>query len=422
MLWIQNGRLIDPYTGTDGIRNILIGDDGNIIAVEKEMKAEGVQVLDASGLTIAPGFVDVHVHFRDPGQTYKEDLMTGCAAAAAGGYTTVICMANTKPACDTTEVLRDIQIRAAKLPIHVLQAAAVTRELAGKELCDLEALYQAGSPGFTDDGINLTDEAICLKAMEKAAALGVPLSFHEEDPRYIIEPGINMGSTAAKRLGLTGASAKAEEEMIRRDLELAEKTGAKVNFQHLSSGKSVELVRQAKARGYSVFAEVTPHHISLTEDAVLKYGTMAKMNPPLRREEDRQQLITGLQDGTIDMIATDHAPHSKAEKERPFTAAPSGIIGLETAFSVCVTYLVRNGKLTPYELIQKMSVNPAKLYNLPNKAIKPGNPAELVLLDWDKMVFYDHYQSKSVNTPFTGKKLYGQVEAVILGTQKICYD
>ncbi len=419
MLWIQNGRLIDPYTGTDGLRDILIGNDGHILAVKEKLTGVDALVLDAAGKTVAPGFVDVHVHFRDPGLTYKEDLITGSQAAAAGGYTTVICMANTKPVCDTPEILADVQARAAALPIHVLQAAAVTRSLAGKELCDFDALYAAGAPGFTDDGINLTDPEICRQAMEKTAALGVPLSFHEEDPKFIQNPGINAGSLAAQKLGLGGASRQAEIAMIERDIELARQTGAKVNFQHLSCGESVERIRKAKADGVSVYAEVTPHHISLTEEAVLTYGTLAKMNPPLRTEADRQALIDGLKDSTIDMIATDHAPHAKEEKDRPFTAAPSGIIGLETAFSVCATYLVRTGALTPYELIQKMSVNPAKLYGLTGKAVVPGNRAELVILDWDKPVTYRSYRSKGSNTPFTGMPLLGKVESIVMGMRQI---
>ena len=419
MLWIQNGRLIDPYTGTDGQRDILIGDDGRILAVEEKMTDVEAPVLDIGGKTVAPGFVDVHVHFRDPGQTYKEDLTTGSQAAVAGGYTTVVCMANTKPTCDNVEILQEIQARAAKLPIHVLQSGAVTQGLAGKVLADMDGMAKIGAPGFTDDGINLTDPEICRQAMEKAAALGLPLSFHEEDPRFIENPGINAGSAAAQKLGLGGASRQAEIVMIQRDIELARQTGAKVNFQHLSAKESVDLIRKAKAEGISVYAEVTPHHISLTEDAVLAHGTLAKMNPPLRTEADRQALIAGLQDGTIDMIATDHAPHSREEKDKPFTAAPSGIIGLETAFSVCATYLVHSGKLTPYQLIEKMSVNPAKLYGLTGKAVVPGNPAELVILDWEAPVTYTQYRSKAANTPFTGMPLKGKADSIVMGCQQL---
>ncbi|MGN1031236.1 MAG: dihydroorotase, partial [Butyricicoccaceae bacterium] len=346
MLLIQNGTILDPYTGTEQAADILIGDDGIISEIAVHINAPmGAQVYDAAGCTVSPGLVDVHVHFRDPGLTYKEDIFTGAAAAAAGGFTTVVCMANTKPTVDSVETLRYVQERAAQVSINVLQACAVTYGLKGEELTDFEALHAAGAPGFTDDGINLTDAKLCYEAMLRAKALELPLSFHEEDPKFILSPGVNAGSMAAIQFGVPGAMPSSEESMIARDIALAQRTGARVAFQHVSSGLSVSLIRKGRELGADIHAEVTPHHLSLTELDVLEHGTNARMNPPLRTERDRMALIEGLKDGTIDMIATDHAPHAAEEKAKPFANAPSGITGLETSFSVCNTALVHAGHL-----------------------------------------------------------------------------
>ena len=418
MLLIRNGRILDPYTNTDAALDILIGEDGRIRALGPALDAPaGCETYDAAGLTVSPGFVDGHVHFRDPGQTEKEDVLTGAAAAAAGGYATVICMANTLPACDTPETIRYVTGKAAGCPVEVLQAGAVTRGLKGQELTDFAALKAAGAPCLTDDGINLTNAGLCRAAMEQAAKLGILLSFHEEDPSLVPSPGVNFGSAAAAHFGVPGARASAETAMIARDIALALDTGARVLFQHVSAAQSVTLIRAGKALGAKIYAEVTPHHLSLTEDDVLTHGTYARMNPPLRREADRQALIEALADGTIDMIATDHAPHTAAEKAREFAGAPSGITGLETAFSVCSTYLVRTGRLTPMQLIEKMSKTPAEIYGLTGRAIAAGNYARLVLLDWDSRVVYRHYRSKGVNTPFTGQPLTGAPRAIVTGAR-----
>ena len=255
MLLLKNGTILDPYTDTDKKSDILIGDDGLIHRIAPEISPiPGAQVLDVTGCTISPGLVDVHVHFRDPGQTEKEDIFTGTAAAIAGGYTTVVCMANTKPVCDNLQTLEYVQDKAAQVPIHVLQACAITKELKGRELTDFETLHAAGAPGFTDDGINLTSGRLCYQAMLKAKQLGVPLSFHEEDPAYVLSPGVNYGSEAAKKFGVFGAMRASEEEMIARDIELALLTGARVAFQHVSSGRSVALIREGKARGADIHA------------------------------------------------------------------------------------------------------------------------------------------------------------------------
>ncbi len=418
MLLIQNGRVLDPYTNTDEKMDVLIGDNGVIARVAPHIDAPAdCEVYDAAGLTVSPGFVDGHVHFRDPGQMQKEDVLTGAAAAAAGGYATVICMANTLPTCDTPEIIRYVTDKAKDCPVEVLQAGAVTKGLKGQEMTDFAALKAAGAPCLTDDGINLTSAGLCRAAMEQAAALDILLSFHEEEPSLVPSPGVNYGSAAAQQFGVPGAMASAETAMIARDIALALDTGARVLFQHVSSAQSAALIRAGKALGARIYAEVTPHHISLTEDDVLAHGTYARMNPPLRKEADRQALIDALADGTIDMIATDHAPHTAEEKAREFAKAPSGITGLETAFSVCNTYLVKNGRLTPMQLIEKMSKAPAEVYGLTGRAVAAGNFARLVLLDWDSEMIYKTYKSKAINTPYTGMTLTGAPRAIVTGAR-----
>ncbi len=418
MLLLQDTHILDPYTLSDTTGDILIGDDGIILKTGGHIvPPESCHVYPASGLTASPGFVDGHVHFRDPGQTDKEDVLTGAAAAAAGGYSTVICMANTVPACDTPGIIHYVREKAAGAPVEVLQAGAVTKGLAGRELTDFSALLDAGAPCLTDDGINLTNAKLCREAMLEAAKHDALLCFHEEEPSLVPSPGVNFGSEAAKKFAVHGAMAAAESAMIARDIALALDTGARVLFQHVSCALSVRLIRAGKAMGAKIYAEATPHHLSLTENDVLTHGTFARMNPPLRTESDRLAIIEGLKDGTIDMIATDHAPHTTAEKNRPFNKAPSGIIGLETAFSVCNTALVRTGLLSRIELIDKMSRRPAEVYGLKNRSLSEGNFARIVLLDWDAPVTYTSYHSKAENTPFTNAPLVGVPDAVVTGSR-----
>ena len=418
MLLIQNGRVLDPYTNTDAPLDVLIGADGVIAQVAPQIAAPaGCAVYDAAGLTDSPGFIDGPDHFRDPGQTEKEDVLTGAAAAAAGGYATVICMANTLPTCDTPEIVRYVTEKAADCPVQVLQAGAVTKGLKGQELTDFDALTAAGAPCLTDDGINLTDAGLCRAAMERAAERDILLSFHEEEPTLVPSAGVNFGAAAAEKFGVAGARITAETAMIARDIALALDTGARVLFQHVSAAQSVALIRAGTALGAKIYAEVTPHHLALTEDDVLTHGTYARMNPPLRKESDRAALIAGLADGTIDMVATDHAPHTAAEKAREFAKAPSGITGLETAFSVCNTALVKTGRLTPMQLLERMSKAPAEIYGLRERAVAAGNFARLVLLDWESETVYRTYRSKAENTPFTGMTLTGAPRAVVTGTR-----
>ena len=347
MLLIKNGRVIDPAGKSERNADIVVKDgkiekiySEGILPAEAEAAAD--QVIDAKGLVVAPGLVDVHVHFRDPGLTYKEDIHTGAAAAAKGGFTTVVCMANTKPIVDNEETLRYVLEEGKKTGIHVLSCAAMSDQL-----------------------------------------------------------------------GIYGSPALAEDSLVARDCMIALATGAKIDIQHISSGHSVEMVRLAKKMGAHVWAEVTPHHFTLTEDAMLEHGTLAKMNPPLRTEWDRQMLIEGLKDGTIDMIATDHAPHSKEEKEKPLTEAPSGITGLETSLALGITSLVKPGHLSLTELMEKMSLNPATLYKLDCGRMEEGAPADFVIFDENEKWVVDSFASKATNSPFLGAELTGRVRYTI---------
>lgn len=410
---IKNGTVINPETKETFKADLLI-QDGSIRAIDAtcSLTATDDAIIDAEGLIVSPGLIDTHVHFRDPGFTYKEDIHTGALASAKGGFTSVICMANTSPTIDSLPVLKDVLERAAKEDIHIYQAASVSYGLKGEKLTDMEALKEAGACGFTDDGIPLLDAKFCYEAMEKAAKLDVPISLHEEDPAFITNNGINRGEIS-EELGIGGSPAIAEEVLTARDCMMALHTGADLVIQHISSGNSVALVRNAKAMGAHVHAESTPHHFTLNHEAVLKYGTLAKMNPPLRTEKDRLAIIEGLKDGTIDLIATDHAPHSMEEKSKELTLAPSGIIGLETSLSLGITSLVEPGYLTLPELLEKMTINPAKLYKLPAGRMEVNAPGDLVIFDPNEEWTPEEFASKSCNTPFKGVPLKGKIHYTI---------
>lgn len=425
MIVIKGGRIVDPGRNIDAEGDVWLDGDKIkkvVLGGEHGELTEGAQVIDAAGKVVAPGLVDVHVHFRDPGFTYKEDIHTGAAAAAKGGFTTVVLMANTKPVVDNAETLNYVLEEGKKTGINVLSTAAVSVGLKGQELTDMEALKAAGAAGFTDDGIPLRDGALVRAAMEKAAALNMPLSFHEEDPAYIKQNGINHGEVSEK-LGIYGSPALAEDAMVARDCMIAKDTGAAIDVQHISSANSVAMVRLAKALGANVWAEVTPHHFTLTEEAVFEHGTLAKMNPPLRTKADRDALIEGLKDGTIDIIATDHAPHSAEEKARPLTEAPSGITGLETSLALGITSLVKKGHLTMVQLMEKMSLNPARLYHLDCGRLEEGRPADLVIFAPEKAwtVKAEEFASKSANSPFVGEELTGKVTYTIC-KGKVIYE
>ena len=419
---IKNGTVINPETKETFKADLLL-EDGMIRTIDTTCSltsADTDTVIDAEGLVVSPGLIDTHVHFRDPGFTYKEDIHTGALASAKGGFTSVICMANTSPTIDSLPVLKDVLERASKEAINIYQAASVSYGLKGEKLTDMDALKEAGACGFTDDGIPLLDAKFCYEAMEKAAALDVPISLHEEDPAFITNNGINRGEVSEK-LGIGGSPAIAEEVLTARDCMLALHTGADLVIQHISSGNSVALVRNAKAMGAHVHAESTPHHFTLNHEAVLKYGTLAKMNPPLRTEKDRLEIIEGLKDGTIDLIATDHAPHSMEEKSKELTSAPSGIIGLETSLSLGITSLVEPGHLTLPELLEKMTINPAKLYTLPAGRMEINTPGDLVIFDPKEEWTPNDFASKSCNTPFKGVTLKGKIHYTICGG-KVVYE
>ncbi|MCM1326512.1 MAG: dihydroorotase [Bacteroidales bacterium] len=422
MLLIQNGYMIDPKSGREGNLDILT-DGGQIIKIGKGLKnpGEGCKVIDAEGLVIAPGLVDVHVHFREPGFTHKEDISTGAGAAAKGGFTTVVLMANTKPCVDNEETLEYVRSRAEQTKIHVLSCANVTLGMKGQELTDMDNLAKAGAVGFTDDGIPIMEEAVVKNAMAKAAELNLPISFHEENPKLIENNGINRGKASA-HFGIGGSPREAEITLVERDLKIALETGACINIQHISAKESVELVRQAKKCGGNIHAEATPHHFTLTEDAAIKYGTLAKMNPPLREEADRLAIIAGLIDGTIDIIATDHAPHTEEEKNKPITEAPSGIIGLETALALGITVLVEGGHLTMKELLLKMSTNPAEMYHLDAGYLAEGGPAALVLIDPKEKAVVGSFASKASNSPFVGWELTGKVKMTVCNGKVVYQD
>lgn len=430
MLLIKNGRVVDPVSGVDEVKDVLVN-EGNIVMIgtqasemfydaqRKLSESENVQensglfrVIDASGLVVAPGLVDTHVHFRDPGFTYKEDIFTGAKAAAKGGFTTVVCMANTKPVVDNLDTLEYVLNKGSQTGIHVLSAAAITKGLAGEELVDMQALAAAGAAGFTDDGIPVMDEKILVEAMLQAKELNLPISLHEEDPAFIASPGVHQGEVS-KKLGYGGASRTAEDVMVARDCALALHTGARVCIQHISSKNAVEYVRTAKKLGADVHAEATPHHFTLTDKAVLEYGTLARMNPPVRTEEDRIKIIEGLKDGTIDMIVTDHAPHSAQEKARPMESAPSGITGLETSLGLGIKSLVEAGHLTLMQLMACMSRNPMEFYGKKPVSIEKGNPADIVIFGENERWVVDHFASKAVNSPFMGWELPGKVHFTI---------
>ncbi|MCR5216419.1 MAG: dihydroorotase [Lachnospiraceae bacterium] len=414
MILIKGGRVVDAVTKTDEVLDVLV-DGKTIVKVGKDLDATGVdQVIDATGLVVAPGLVDTHVHFRDPGFTYKEDILTGAKSAARGGFTTVVCMANTKPTVDNVDTLHYIQEKGESTGIHVLQTANVTKGMKGEEMVDMDLLAKEGAAGFTDDGVPIMSEEILYNALVKAHELDLPVALHEEDPLFVKQPGVNMGKVS-EAIGYGGASAAAEDIMVARDCVLALYTGAALCIQHISSKNSVEIVKAFKKMGADVHAEATPHHFTLTEDAILKYGTAARMNPPVRTEEDRKKIIEGIVDGTIDMIVTDHAPHSEEEKAREMAKAPSGITGLETSLALGIHSLVQPGHISLMKLMELMSKNPAEFYRLKPGSVACGELADLVIFGENEkwVVKKEEFASKATNSPFIDWELPGKVHYTI---------
>lgn len=424
MLYIKNGTVIDPEEDRM-YRADLALEDGRIVKLARggfekgfERAAGEGRVIDAAGLLIAPGLADTHVHFRDPGFLYKEDIVSGALAAKKGGFTQIVLMANTRPSVDNPQTLSYVLEKGKQTGIHIHSCVNVTEGMKGEKLTDMELLAKEGAAGFTDDGIPLMDEELVREAMVRAAGLHKPISFHEENPALIVNNGINRGE-ASRYYGIEGSPREAEISLISRDLALALETGAEVVIQHISTAEGVELVRRAKAGGARVHAEATPHHFTLTEDAVIRKGALAKMNPPLRTEEDRLAIIKGLSDGTIDLIATDHAPHSREEKARPLTEAPSGIIGLETALSLGIRELVKMGALTFPELIHRMSTAPCRLYGLKGGVLKESGEADMVLFHPDEWERVTDFVSRSANSPFVGEELPGVIYYTICGGEVV---
>ncbi len=419
---IQNGLITDPrgngcLTGSvlikDGVIERVIPRQDTGAAADEGLPAD-IQRIDAEGKLVFPGLIDAHVHFRDPGFTEKEDILSGAKAAAHGGFTTVIMMGNTNPAMDTPAVIEQVLKKGRLTDIRVLTCGNVTVGMKGSDLTDFEALKRAGAVLMSDDGLPIRNPSVMEEACKEARRLGLILSLHEEAPEFIGQAGVNSGAVA-ESLGISrGAYREAEISMVERDIKIAAKTGAGITIQHISAAESVEAVRRARAAGVNVHAEATPHHFSLTEEAVIKWGANARMNPPLRTEADRLAIIEGLRDDTIDMIATDHAPHTAAEKERGLLKAPSGIIGLETALSLTWRSLVIPGYLTPEDAVMRLTAAYG-VYGLKGGTLLEGEPADAVIFDPKDSctVSRDSVFSRSLNTPFLGETLPGAVKTVI---------
>jgi dihydroorotase len=411
-VWIRGGRVLDPASGRDGRGDVLI-EDGRIAAVADALETVAdAEEVDAGGLWVAPGFVDLHAHLREPGQEYKEDIASGGRAAAAGGFTAVCCMANTDPVNDDPSVTDYILDRARKdSPVRVLPVAAATKGLAGEVMTEMAALVAAGAVAFSDDGKTIMDSGMQRRVLEYSRLVEKPVMVHAED-RTLVRDGVVNEGAVSTRLGLPGNPAVAEVVHVARDLLLAELTGAHLHVSHVSTAGAVAHVREARARGVHVTAEVSPHHLTLTDEATLGYDPNTKMAPPLRGKDDLAACIEGLADGTLDAIATDHAPHAVHEKEVEFTAAPPGVLGFETAFAV-VLELVRRGQLSPLQLIGALSWNPARVIGVAMGRLEAGAAADVVLLDPSRRWVYDPAQgfSKSRNSPWAGRELEGRVLA-----------
>ena len=419
---IRGGRVIDPATSRDGVADVLI-EDGRIAAVEPGLDVPGAEVVDARGRWVTPGFVDLHTHLREPGQEYKEDIASGGRSAVAGGFTTVCCMANTHPVNDDPAVTDYILDRGRQdSPARVFPIAAATKGLEGKVMTEMAALRKAGAVAFSDDGRTIMDGGVMRRVLEYARMIDAPVSVHAEDCTLVGHGVVNEGPVSTK-LGLPGNPCAAETVLVARDLLLAELTGAHLHVGHVSTAGAVELIRRARERGVHVTAEVTPHHLALTDEATLGYDTNCKMAPPLRSAADVRACRQGLVEGVIDCIATDHAPHAPHEKDVEFTAAPPGVLGFETAFPV-VMDLVRAGEITPLELIRRLATNPARILELAQLgSLTVGAEADVVVLDPDVEWVYDPMKgfSKSRNSPWAGKRMTGRALVTIVGG-RVVYD
>lgn len=423
-LLIKHGRVVDPVSGTVSIQDLYI-ENGKVVQLEKDIRQEADQVIDADGLVVCPGLVDMHVHLRDPGLTYKEDIFTGTAAAAHGGVTSVACMANTDPVVDTPEQVRYVKDKAAQANgVHVYPIAAVSMGMRGEEPSDADALKKAGAIALSDDGCNVDNANLMRDVMIHAKRLEMPVLCHCEDTTMVEGRAVNEGSVS-RQLWLEGRPAIAEEIMVMRDAMLAEETGAHVHICHVSTAKSVDIIRRMKKRGVAITCETCPQYFTLTEDEILTQGSMARVNPPLRTAKDIKGIIAGLKDGTIDAIATDHAPHSAEEKSRPLTRAPSGMVGLETSLAITLTELYHTGKMKLPDIIKRMTYTPASILRLSSKGrLSLGSDADITIFDPEEVWTIDpeQFASKARNTPFTGREVKGKVKYTIVGGNVIYQD
>lgn len=419
---IKNGRLINPSENLDKVMDIFV-EDGIIKEKAESIEKQADTVIDAAGCYVMPGLIDLHVHFRDPGLTYKEDIETGSKAAAKGGFTTVCCMPNTKPVVDNVETVKYIIEKGKKVGLtNVLPVGAVTKNMAGVEITDVEELKKAGICAISEDGKSVMNSGVYRKAMKNAAKANVPVLAHCEDINLVEGGVINLGDKSSE-LGVKGISNAVEDVIAMRDIMLAKETGATLHLCHCSTKDSVEMVKRAKEEGIKVTAEVCPHHFSMCSDDITSSDGNFKMNPPLRAREDMEALIKGLQDDIMDVISTDHAPHSAEEKAKDLEHAPFGIVGLETSVALTVTNLVKKGYLTPMQMAAKMSYNPAKVLGIPKGTLDEGKIADITIIDPDKEYTIDvnTFESKGKNTPFDGYKVSGEVEYTILNG-KVVYS
>lgn len=419
---IKNGRLINPSENLDKVMDIFV-EDGIIKEKAESIEKQADTVIDAAGCYVMPGLIDLHVHFRDPGLTYKEDIETGSKAAAKGGFTTVCCMPNTKPVVDNVDTVKYIIEKGKKVGLtNVLPVGAVTKNMAGVEITDVEELKKAGICAISEDGKSVMNSGVYRKAMKNAAKANVPVLAHCEDINLVEGGVINLGDKSSE-LGVKGISNAVEDVIAMRDIMLAKETGATLHLCHCSTKDSVEMVKRAKEEGIKVTAEVCPHHFSMCSDDITSNDGNFKMNPPLRAREDMEALIKGLQDDIMDVISTDHAPHSAEEKAKDLEHAPFGIVGLETSVALTVTNLVKKGYLTPMQMAAKMSYNPAKVLGIPKGALDEGKIADITIIDPNKEYTIDvnTFESKGKNTPFDGYKVSGEVEYTILNG-KVVYS
>ncbi len=419
---IQNGRIIDPASKRDEVADVYVA-DGKVKAIGKDLNDPAEKVIDATGLFVMPGFIDLHVHLREPGLEHKETIATGAAAAARGGYTTICAMPNTKPVVDSREVVEAIYKKAENVKCHVLQVGAVTKGQAGRELADIREMKKAGICAISEDGKSVMDSKLYRQAMVIAKEEDIPVFAHCEDKNLVGKGALNAGKKA-EELGVEGITNAVEDIITARDILLSKETGARLHLCHCSTEDSVRMVKEAKEQGLKVTAEVCPHHFTLTEDDIVGSDTNYKMNPPLRSKADKDALIAGLSQDIMDVISTDHAPHHAEEKAKSMAEAPFGIVGLETAYCLANSELVAKGHLTEKQLVEKMSVNPAKVLGMDKGCIDVGKTADIVITDPKEAYVIDvnEFASKGKNTPFHGRKVTGRVKYTILSGEVVYED